>query len=370
MRRRPRVPAAPQRRPGVRRLEWRVGKGGGRRRDPGNNKNGAHSPLRHATWQPSCLRRLVKISWVSLFNCWLSAFTQSPYTTNKFSLRASLILVLSSRHLMVDTRSILPAASRRSIMLGMDRLTALRTWHSLYSIELRQSSSTKRDASERSWRTTQSLSTPCCCCGAVCSSSTMVSLSDGIYTPSGRRSLGTLPVAHRTLLWLTVGTLIVALLPASVRPPDSFLTRPAFALVVVGRCALARPSSSFFPTLSSARMWALPGHVTAAADQSRPPPDVTSLTTFKNEGAGVACPFMCSFWNQNNIDPPTVPPSLIDAPATAAPTPPPASARPQTAPVVHSLPSQNQRVFRYATLSVRSLADSEINYTIYILLYS
>ena len=99
----------------------------------------------------------------------------------------------------------------------------------------------------------------------------------------------------------TLGTLC-ALLPAFVRPPDSFLSRPAFALVVVG-AVRARPSSSFFPTLPSARMWALPGHVTAGVNQSQQPPDVTSLTTFKNEGAGVACPFMCSFWNQNNIDP-------------------------------------------------------------------
>lgn len=143
--------------------------------------------------------------------------------------------------------------------------------------------------------------------------------------PSERRSLGTLPVAHRTLMLHSRRCL------RCVRTTDSFLSRPAFAVcfalvLVVGARSLARPSSSF-PTLRSARMWALPGHVTRLAGQSQPPPDVTSLTTFKNEGAGVACPLMCSFWNQNNIDPPPVPPPLIDAPAAAAPAPPPAASR-------------------------------------------
>jgi hypothetical protein len=63
-----------------------------------------------------------------------------------------MILALSSRHLIVDIRSILPAASLRSIILGMLKFTACLMCDSPYSFELRQSRITSLDASERnSW---------------------------------------------------------------------------------------------------------------------------------------------------------------------------------------------------------------------------
>jgi hypothetical protein len=75
-------------------------------------------------------------------------------------------------------------------------------------IGLRQSSSTKRDASERSCRTTLSLSTRCCC--TVCSSSTLVSLSDGIallyfrcrpecLVPCPQQEQGGTPISRRAI---------------------------------------------------------------------------------------------------------------------------------------------------------------------------
>jgi len=99
-------------------------------------------PFRQWTLHPSFSNRLANTIIVSDTGevvLW-SSKRSSPYSTNTLSLYALTICSLRSVHLTVEAKSILPAANRLSMIVGMLKLTASRMWHSEKSIELRQSS--------------------------------------------------------------------------------------------------------------------------------------------------------------------------------------------------------------------------------------
>jgi len=99
-------------------------------------------PFRQWTLHPSFSNRLANTIIVSDTGevVLRSSKRSSPYSTNALSLYALTICSLRSVHLTVDAKSILPAANRLSMIVGMLKLTASRMWHSEKSIELRQSS--------------------------------------------------------------------------------------------------------------------------------------------------------------------------------------------------------------------------------------
>lgn len=98
-------------------------------------------PFRQWTLHPSFSNRLANTIIVSDTGevVLRSSKRSSPYSTNALSLYALTICSLRSVHLTVDAKSILPAANRLSMIVGMLKLTASRMWHSEKSIELRQS---------------------------------------------------------------------------------------------------------------------------------------------------------------------------------------------------------------------------------------
>lgn len=74
----------------------------------------------------------------------------SPYNTNVPLVRQWAILAFNSLHCTVEHKSILPAASRRSIILGIEKFTADLMCDTAYSFDPRQSIKIVSLSSERS----------------------------------------------------------------------------------------------------------------------------------------------------------------------------------------------------------------------------
>lgn len=83
----------------------------------------------------------------------------SPYKTKVPLVRQCAILAFNSLHCTVEHRSILPAARRRNIILGIEKFTADLMWDTAYSFDPRQSIKIVSLSSERSFASNHSFDT-------------------------------------------------------------------------------------------------------------------------------------------------------------------------------------------------------------------
>lgn len=94
-------------------------------------------PSKQTTPTPSCLSLFSRILWTLSPSPGLEVV--SLYSTKIPPLWQAVMRAFSSLHWTVDSRSIFPAARRRSMMLGMEKFTADLTCEIAYSLDPRQS---------------------------------------------------------------------------------------------------------------------------------------------------------------------------------------------------------------------------------------
>lgn len=94
-------------------------------------------PSKQTTPTPSCLSLFSRMLWTLSPSPGLEAV--SLYRMKMPPSWQAVMRAFKSLHWTVDSRSIFPAARRRSMMLGMEKFTADRTCETAYSLDPRQS---------------------------------------------------------------------------------------------------------------------------------------------------------------------------------------------------------------------------------------